>query len=232
MTKYYTVSNSADEKIIGAAYPQCHSFVKGITEEDEERFYNFDEYFNKKECLPPFELKLDGYKFYYRCKLTNFISHVSSKLLLMDKTALDLMLQFNLGQHIVIPATVYKSNNPLELFFLYIANPIMQYIDFPKCIFEVNVVNNCTKERYTGFKDYQSLRDFKKMMWNSNENYFSTQPIQLILSSDFPTQLDVFRIPYFNAYYYFMSDRLKNAIEEAELTGLNFSEEIKIAIEK
>lgn len=232
MTTYYTVTNSADEKIIGAVYPQCHSFVKGITEEDEERFYNFDEYFNKKECLPPFELKLDGYKFYYRCKLTNFVSHVSSELLLMDKTALDLMLQFNLGQHIVIPATVYKSNNPLELFFLYIANPIMKYIDFPKCIFEITKWDTPIKAKITDLRNYQALCDFEHKMWKTDKDFAYTTPCFISLSPDFPMQLDIFRIPRLDGGSYFMSDRLKNAIEEAELTGLNFSEEIKIAIEK
>ncbi len=135
--KYYTVRDIAEENISGYVYPQCHTFIKGISKKQREAFYSFYDYLNKQECFPPFELKLDGYVFHRRAKLTNFISHVSSNLLLMDDKALNLITQFNIGKYLVIPAYIYIKNVPTKFYFLYIVTPLLEYVDFPKCLFEV-----------------------------------------------------------------------------------------------
>ena len=55
----------------------------------------------------------------------------------MDDKALNLITQFNIGKYLVIPAYIYIKNVPTKFYFLYIVTPLLEYVDFPKCLFEV-----------------------------------------------------------------------------------------------
>lgn len=230
--KYYTVRDIAEENISGYVYPQCHTFIKGISKKQREAFYSFYDYLNKQECFPPFELKLDGYVFHRRAKLTNFISHVSSNLLLMDDKALNLITQFNIGKYLVIPAYIYIKNVPTKFYFLYIVTPLLEYVDFPKCLFEVYRMGGYDSNLYTGFKDLNALQEFSHNLWISDKEYIYTHPQTIVFNNKFDQSADLFRIPKLTIAYYFISERLKNAIESNGLTGLSFTEEVHIECEK
>ena len=85
---------------------------------------------------------------------------------------------------------------------------------------------------YTGFKDLNALQEFSHNLWISDKEYIYTHPQTIVFNNKFDQSADLFRIPKLTIAYYFISERLKNAIESNGLTGLSFTEEVHIECEK
>lgn len=136
MSTYYLTDFSCAEAEIGF-YPQCVAFEKGLTDDDTEIFYTVASYYNRdKEFYRPPIQNLNGLRLHGWAKKTDVLSQVFSKMMLLDKKALNLIEKFNLGEYEVIPATVIRRKVALQYYYLYYLSGFRDYVDISKCEFQ------------------------------------------------------------------------------------------------
>ena len=222
MKKYYLFNDD----IIGDVFPQCHSFKNGLTEEEIEEYYSFqDYYYAPDETFPPTMPVLRGYKLAGRTKLTDFVSHAVSSLLLVSPKALSILEKFNLGAYKTIPTEIVKRGVPYEYYFLYIVSGLYKYLKFEE--FEFPDVTAKTPQ-IIQFNSISEFQDWRAATLPISFRFPS--PTKIVLKSGCPTDLDVFRIPAMNRGIYYFSERLKTELEKNNLTGFYFTNPTELII--
>lgn len=222
MKKYYLFKDD----IIGEDYPQCQNFKKGLSEQEIEEYYSFQKYYNAPdETFPPTMPVLRGYRLAGRTKLTDFVSHAMSTLLLVSPKALSILEKFNLGTYKTIPTEIVKRGVPYEYHFLYIVSGLFKYLKFEE--FEFQDVTTTPP----GVIRFNSIDEFKE--WRASIPIFVgfSYPIKIVLKAGAPTDLDIIRIPAINTGIYYFSERLKAECEKNNLTGYCFGNEVELIIE-
>lgn len=208
-------------------YPQCQNFKKGLSEQEIEEYYPFQEYYDSPdETFPPVMPVLRGYRLAGRAKLTDYVSHPISNLMLVSPKALSIMENFNLGNYKTIPTEIVKRGVPYDYFFLYIVSGLFKYLKFED--FEFPDVMSTPK----GIIKFKSIPDFKN--WRSslpiNEMAFM-YPSKIVMKKGCPTDLDIIRIPAVHPGDYFFSERLKEEIEKNNLTGFGLGHPTEFVFE-
>ena len=139
----------------------------------------------------------------------------------VSKQFKEILEQFNLGEYRFYKALVLFKEKKHEYFVLQIFDDFYQdFIDFEKTIF-----NNLNSSRNLGerkletkqFRSIQEVIDYSRSNWGSGVNWNYER---VIMKPEFRA-LDLFT---FYKFGDIVSERLKNAIEEAGLTGMEFKE--------
>ncbi len=227
-TKFCHATYSVNSSLIGV-FPQCQKLIKGLSNEREDFIYDVlcGRKDVKKDCHELQEEGLDVYRLAYRAKLTDFLSHVISDYPLVSSRALSLLNQFDLSAFALVPSKLSNRDNSLDYFFLIpVLHPI-EYFDWSKCVFEVIDSN----EEITGLCSFDEYMKVKEDLWN-RVDWCVMKPKELFLSKEFPKGLDMIYFEEFGYSHLFFSKRLKNAIIESGLTGLDFVEDVKIILEE
>lgn len=241
MSTYYLTDFSCAEAEIGF-YPQCVAFEKGLTDDDTEIFYTVASYYNRdKEFYRPPIQNLNGLRLHGWAKKTDVLSQVFSKMMLLDKKALNLIEKFNLGEYEVIPATVIRRKVALQYYYLYYLSGFSDYVDISKCEFQsedsfadCEVKELCTNnfEKTKVDKVFFSFEEYFKWQREDKNRFFKTiTPTKIVLNGKCPRDRDIFRIPPFSISFWFFSERLKKAFEENKITGLTFIQPVKVVFE-
>ena len=235
--KYYKVDNDLNPKVVGSDYPQSWQFTK----EYKKRMNNSDALYALYECLinqehPDFIPDLDGFVLSGRAKLTNFVSAVAVDGMFLDEKAKQVLeAKCNLGDHEFYEATLYVRKEPKRFYNWGLFNDICSYVEFNKCgyvIYGLKSEKDLPEEWIS--KPIESLNDLFNIE-KQYSDYPSAVKIEcnkIVLKKTFDKQIDIFYNNYiFGGKYGICSERFKNAVEEAGLTGLVF-EPIEVELEE
>lgn len=215
--KYYKFDFSSNEKEVGKI-PQSHDIVTiGDIQQDFipwQGAIDFD--FNLPEPI------LDK-----KAKQTSFIdvTAVPSFFLVIDDKLLELLKTFNLGNYQVWKIKTWQNNQLIEKYNLFLLSDTKQaeYIDYKKSSFYSKKI---------GDWDNSSIQ--KPVFVNNYDEYISEKELLrkdklMLLHSKVTLDLsnatrDMFRIINAPLGGYFISEKLKNAIQEHGSTGMEFTE--------
>lgn len=214
--KYYKLIESINTKEIGI-YPQVIKTNQAL--EIQEFGLGFNEQIQKQFTLPEPILQNNA-------RETTMISVTAinnTVFLVLKNYFIDFLKDFIIADFQSWKIDAYHKKQLIEDYSLFhLSYPSQkELIDFEKSKFKIKEsLNNISVEkRFKNFHDYQT--DWEKLIWKGSVITFD------ILYLDFSMlNLDLFRIINIDSIGigYYVSERLKNAIEEQKFTGFAFKE--------
>lgn len=223
--KYYLAKSSLDLNIVGD-FPQCQSFMNGLSKQDIEQYYSFYDYYDSEdESFPPQMPYLRGYKLSGRAKLTDFVSQVPINLLLVSPKALSVLENFNLGEYKTLTTQIVKRGQPYDYFFIYLVSGLFKYLKFED--FEFPDVMSPSQDVIK----FNSISEFKDWRHSIPVGIRMPRASKIVMGAGCPRDLDVIRIPAIYTQDYYVSEQLKTEIEKNDLTGLEFSNATEFVFE-
>lgn len=211
--QYFYLQPSSDAKIVGCI-PQIYSISNDIN-------YHVDDKegirYIPLEGKIPFKLKLPAFLMDPNARHTDHIvnSVINGRLITINKRLLDLFYQQNLGEHDKYPCMVRQGEYLFEYFILYLYNDsTYNVLDWVRTIFWLSNKDDKTyHEKY--FKDREEYLIFLR----STYKYASIHIKRLyFITDEFTPDLIRMSVP----FGWYVSERLKNSMEEAGITGLVF----------
>jgi len=207
---YYILKYSTDNKIVGNTYPQIQQMIDGYNYSSENSLWNVE-----PTKIPDFTPNLNGFKLKSKAKLTDFLSvSVINYGFLISNQAKSILSNFELPiENKFYNAVVYngKANYGFNLF--HFSCDLTKFIDFKRTEFYL--------ENYLERKNIDKtiyISDFKILI----DKYFPEYEIKtdkIIFENNFENKFDIFKITTLDTYPY-ISHRLKTALEEAHITGI------------
>lgn len=215
--KYYKVDFSGNEKEVGKV-PQSHNIVTvGDIQQDFipwQGAIDFD--FNLPEPI------LDK-----KAKQTSFINvtAIPSFFLVIDDNFLDLLKGFNLGNYQVWKIKTWQNYQLIEKYNLFLINDTKQaeYIDYKKSSFyskKIGDWDNSSIQKPVLVENYDEYVSEKELL-RKDKLMLLHSKVTLNLSK---ATEDMFRIINAPPGGYFVSEKLKKAIEENGFSGMEFTE--------
>jgi len=151
---------------------------------------------------------------------------------ILNNNLLNLLKKFNLPLYKTYTLNLTKNGHKIEDDYMYfvIYEECIKYIDFNKSNFYLFYHFKKDKNRDIAINSENELKDvFFKSVLNSYP-YKTICAKKIVLPKQFVC--DVFRIDYLTNDGYYVSERLKEAIEKEGFTGLIFEEADNIVIEE
>lgn len=212
--KYYKLSYSIDEKEVGI-FPQSINY-KNLSP-IQEFGLGFYERIDKEFILPELIIRKSAI-------LTNLLCTVidSSIFAVIDDNFLNFLIKFNINDYQTWELKAEYRGKIIDKYKLFhLSSPCLEIINFEKTLFKVKDINsNILKEKkYQNRKEYQD--HWKKLIWEGSVITFD------ILHLDFSNlDLDIIRIIDIDSIGigYYVSEKLKTAIEKEKFTGFSFQE--------
>lgn len=219
--KYYIVKESLDKKIVGSDYPQVYKFIKGYNENAPHALFSLYEY---KESFPDYMPELDGLMLAGYAKLTDFVSSsFSGFLYIVSERTKNIFEQYHLCPHRFYPLGLYKRRMKYDYFLLQTILPdYINYVDFEKSSFvEYDLYRGKTFGSVSLSSKKELFQEREKLKKSENKKDLTIWGKDIVMNPLFDKELDFFQICWIDANLY-ISERLKNAVESAGLTGWNF----------
>ncbi len=165
------------------------------------------------------------------CEPTTFlISNYTSPIkryIIVKKDFIDLLQNFRVGENQHWKIKVHYKEAILDYYLLYLSYPSQEkYIDFENSLFWVSNPAKYVLEKGPNYqKQYVDISDFEeysKNYWKLKKDNCFLKSEKLIFDFRKPKE-DLFRINGMdNITGYYVSERLKNAMEKKEYTGIKF----------
>ena len=230
--KYYKIKCDSNPKVVGSDYPQSWNFTK----EYEKRSSNSNAVYALIECFneyikPDFIPDLDGFRLSGRAKQTNFISTSVFNALFMDEHVKQvLQTKCNLGEYEFYEATLYVRKEPKQYYILGLFYDTYSLINYPECGY---FVENLKKD------------DDMPPEWHNKQFTCKSDLFDIAMKVPYSIYISFTNIKIkkpledLDIYYYvgggirigIVTERFKEAVEEAGLTGLVF-EPIEIEVKE
>ncbi|WP_071149536.1 hypothetical protein [Bacteroides ndongoniae] len=227
--KYYIIKESINENIVGKDFPQVHKFIKGYNPDAPKALFSLYKYV---ESFPDYMPELDGMMLAGYAKLTDFVSSsFSSQLFIISENGRKTLDQYNLCPHRFYPLGLYKRKVKHDYFLLKtILADYIDYVDFEKSSFiEYNIASkekfgevsvNSKEELFRKRDEVEKQGGVCQTIWGN----------RIVMNSLFDKELDFFSISWIDSNDY-VSERLKNAIEDNGLTGWEFTPATNLIVE-
>lgn len=222
--KYYFISNSGDEKMVGKKFPQCKGMPSGmgLTYKWFEQPNSMTKLTNEE--FPNFEAELI-FELEEKAILTDVVSpsNISAKGFLINQKVKDILGHFNLMEHMYYPAPLTVKGMKLPYYWLHFKDNEEKYlsgVDYSEALFSV------TNLAYAKIEDIQILSrdDFWSKKMNLPMKHIRVEKLKL--TDEIQNQeLDLFYIPYIHSHF-FCSDRLVEVLKAYNVTGLEIREQI------
>ena len=217
--KYYFLSNSINKKLIGR-YPQSESLS---TESNIFTFKQHEE-ITKDSILPEPILHV-------RSKLTAYIQSVpvnNLRFLILRNDFISFLKTYKINNFQYWGLTMYqnKNNKSIDNYSLFHIHESYQekYVDYKKSNFHIKKIGDNNSKKTVNINSYEEYCNLLEFLREEDQNLMMCSE-KLILDFNKATD-DIFRLsnmPYLGSGYY-VSERLKNAIEEKSFTGMVFQE--------
>lgn len=218
--KYYIVNDSLDEAVVGKDYPQAYKFMKGYDGDAPNGIiglYKYDVEF------PDFIPDLDGIMLSGSAKLTDVVSNgYCSDFFIVSEKVKRILEQYTLCPHRFYPLGLYKRKVKYDYFLLHIISVYVDYVDYNRTSFmDCDIFTNKKDGDVivTSLDDLLQKRDEIKKAKGRSQTVWGER---IVMNEHFDKETDFFVISRFDANIY-MSERLKNAIEAAGVTGWVFT---------
>ena len=213
--KYYKLNFSSNLKEIGK-FPQSEDCIIGDVQQD----------FIPWEGKIDFDFKLPEPILEKKAKQTSYIVVVAiSKFLVIDDEFLSFLRLFNIGNYQEWKINTWQNKQLIDKYNLFLINNTKQdkYIDFSKSEFyskKLGDWDNSSAQQPVSVNDYDEYVSEKERL-RKDKLMLLEKKVYLDLSK---ATEDMFRIVNAPPGGYFVSERLKNAIEESGFTGMEFIE--------
>lgn len=217
--KYYKLTFSSNINEVGTV-PQSEECIMGDIQQD----------FIPLQGEIDFDFKLPEPILEKKAKQTSHIKVVAiSRFLVIDDNLLNLLKSFSIGNHQSWRIKTWQDKQLIEKYNLFFINDTKQdkYIDYYKSKFyskKLGDWNNSSVQKPVFVKNSDEYVS-KKELLRKDKLMLLHSKITLDLSK---TDLDMFRIVNASPGGYFVSEKLKNAIEENGFTGIEFTEVSKL----
>lgn len=221
---YFNIKLSWEPKVIGVRngvyqVELDHKKYKKESLQQINEYFHSTNIWTTKDPLPCFDIHF-YFKKFKMTKETNFMSFspfLNNCLFLIDETIVEILARFNIQSYELYTSTLYdpideKENNNYKMFFSLIQD--YDVIDFNNTEFSSGGFGN-NPLTFHKFPDLEAYKSFPKL----------TSIVKLGLSKKFDINLDFF---YTRFGGYFVSERLKLALEEHSVTGINFCNKIEV----
>lgn len=223
---YYIVNDSLEETLVGRDYPQAYDFIKGYNEEAPDSLLSLYDYW---DSFPNYIPNLDGVKLAGCAKLTDFVSDgFGSRMQIVSPKAKLTLEQFNLCAHKFYPLGLYKRKIKYEYFLFFDGESCAKYVDYKKTSFRtLNYADDSYSEEFY----IQSEKEYweKRNKLEQDDIFGNIIGKQIVMSRNFP-KYDFFNICFLDGNTY-VSERLKETIEHAGLTGWVFNPATHLIVE-
>lgn len=201
----------AQAEIIGSKFE-----TKGLYEKISGFFQGAD-YWSRESFIPDFQVKLEYVKLYKKAILTDFLSfspHLMACPFMINKKVIDIFSRFEIQKHFLYSMKLYDSTKCIDSYSLFYC-PLLGYdvVDFKESEFVRKIGILDIKDI-----DISSFEDFKTKM----EEHSLLEAKKLVLNEKFNKKLDFFKVRVLGGMY--ISERLKKALEEARIKGINILE--------
>lgn len=213
--KYFSLSNSTNEKEVGKTWPQCKGLADGYTKEWLDQPSSMTNLNNNEfpNLQPDLIFDLDE-----KAELSDVISPsmISAKGLLLNQKVKDILEDFNLMSHKYYPATVREKSNDYQYYWLHIVKPDLLGINFKESEFEItNLINMPEANIKINSWDHFMKRKMSLPMKHINAK-------KLVI--EFELQKDLIFFPYIYSYM-FISEDLALELASQKVTGLEITEQ-------
>jgi hypothetical protein len=206
--KYYIIHNSTGEDV-GKVFPQ----ISFINQQDA-----FSLEFDKFVKIPTLIAKTNR-----GTKITDSMSEasISGSGILINNKIKSILLCFNLMPHKFYEVIIETKKESMSYYWLHFIkqDSVLQNIDYPKSKFYWTEYGY--KEQNLSLKSYKDYLQKKKerdFMWGISAN-------NIVFTGKFDENLDFFHLAtLFTPKMLFISERLKNALIENKITGIEITE--------
>lgn len=217
---YFVLQTSINNDEIGE-YPQCNGVLKPYNFRGEHSIWKID-YWQPIN----FDIKIPVFKLYNHAKWTDCVSSATFKsgaIRLCTPQFIDVLKQFEVSSYQQYATEVGRLGELRKYSFLYFSEIHNQYIDYNKSIFYVRYVFNEERPktvqifRFRDEMDYNQKRQELHRLVRGRQMFIYYK----LYLKEAAIKLDLFRIYGFYQGL-IISERLKKALEESNLTGFRF----------
>jgi hypothetical protein len=222
---YYLVRDTSDPKVIGLrdgthqALLVRNELIDCFTYDYFDRYSNGDKesYWKIYDTFPDKNLDFGLVELKSKAKLTDFISFYpnakANGQFLISKRTSELFKLFNLPLHQLTPVTLIKDGQTIDSYdYLFCQCLGYEFVDFTKSVFYDGPM--------TRMKNYVAVESSKEFEFHKDNGLLQVEKIVL---KGLDSSLDYFSLKVAMTGFY-ISERLKQAIESNGLTGLNILE--------
>ena len=210
------MKESADLKIIGK-FPQLEKMFDGFHAHFRYEAWGL---FNSRSPIPM--KKVTGFELKHHARLTDWISfvHVGFGAALISEKLYNLFTSFRPMPFICVDAEVNHRNKSYPYKFLYFTHSFDSFIDFKKSRFYIGFTNKL--ERDVSIDSFDILQMHKDNLEGIKQKTGVTNRVKILdlFIDEKAVSLDLFKFE-FHANY-IITARLKEAMEQAGITGLCF----------
>lgn len=168
-------------------------------------------------------IRLSGFQLLYGAKRTDWISGVnlSNTSFLISERMYEILSKFRLAEHSMAPATLTHRAKSYLYYYGHLPSDMNQAVDYSRTVFHVGNYGG-PYERFI-FGTHEHFLEEKNKMQSLNRLSGSMQVARLVELhlAEHGIQVDFFRLTMVSTGLV-VSDRLKQAIETAGLTGMDF----------
>lgn len=204
---YYSISCST-EKEIGRTFPQLHC----LSQVHAHSLSAWE--------FPHFIPKLI-FELHKSAKLTDVLSDAATggNGFIISKRLKDILASFTLMTHRYYDVKINTKNGELIYYFLHLCEPgLTKQLDYNKTEFhETNYTFRENRIKIESYERYKSLKSLDK------DAKFGVDMENIFVKEDFNQLLDLFTFLPFT-HKIFISEKLKNTIQENKITGLKLTE--------
>ncbi len=194
----------------GNIFPQCQGMSEGYNYLASNSYRNL-----KHHTFPEFIPNLSAFQLHKKAKLTDFVSTVNPYFgFLLNERTKQLLDRFKLPPHKFYDADIQQNNKIHNAYFLFhFISDFSDKIDFNKTIFYL----------WDTFEESESFQvsnvDELKKKYKSVSSLVSIKSHKIVFQKRHTFDFDIFRLSFFDTSTY-ISQRLKTALEEANITGI------------
>lgn len=226
MYKYYKITKSSEPKIIGVrnGVHQGEIVWKNFKSKTAEKnflkdYFTLEKFRNSQIHSLPEGIEIEYVKAYKMAKMTDIFGYTPALLgicYLISQKFKEILEKFNLPYIQFVPVHIYQEEKHFQYWGPYIPSYYTEdSFDIEKSTFREKWINRFEPKVYL---DIKNIEDYK------NAKFF--EPEDLYFNNKFDKTLDLFDYNYSKASY-IISERLKNAIIEAKLTGIVIKEDFE-----
>ena len=178
----------------------------------------------KANVLPDFDPDLEGFTTRAYDALPDVITHHlfnGAPGLFMNERTISIFDKFNMCNHAVFPGSIIYNRKKISYFWMHIASNLDKYINFKESKFGLgnsfyryDIFEMLPDGIFNDFDEYFAY--FKK-----DPSYRTPLPVKLKFNHDFDGNLD-FMLFWIVAPRLYASERLVKALQEADITGLEY----------
>jgi hypothetical protein len=217
--KFYKLSGSSEPKIIGVRNGIHQGEIKWKKFKDKNAEKIWIKFFIERmtkslNVIEDINFEIEYVEAYKMAKVTDFFMFTPALYgiyFFVSEKAKSVLAEYKLPIHEYFPVNIYHKETLYKYWALYIPQFYNhEYLVFNKCVFNKGYAFNKDLVSYETFEEYK-----KSEVHNSTE--------KVVFHSKIDKNLDLFRCS-FIGYNYIISERLKQSIELAGLTGLLISD--------